>query len=351
MRPTTKKLRFVSLLLAMFVFSIWPFIISREAGALNLIPRSILVSTAVPSAVATHTFQFTYASTSSIGSVVFEYCDNSPLFDQPCNVPPGLNVLTASLGSQSGETGFSVDGVNTTSSRIVVTRVPVATATVASSYVFSGITNPSTPGTAQYVRISTHASTDGSGTETDRGGVAYAIQPAVGVGAYVPPFLAMCAAITVEVDCSDGAGDQIDLGTLVTSQPRTATSQFSGATNSVTGLAVYSLGTTMTSGNNVISSLSAPTPSLPGFSQFGINLRDNSQPDIGADRDGPGTSTPGVDYSIPNFYRFEPGGIIASSSLPTDYTRMTVSYIVNINGNQNPGVYATTVTYLGLGQF
>src|SRR3990167_7124705 len=105
--PTTKKLRFVSLLLAMFVFSIWPFIISREAGALNLIPRSILVSTAVPSAVATHTFQFTYASTSSIGSVVFEYCDNSPLFDQPCNVPPGLNVLTASLGSQSGETGRS----------------------------------------------------------------------------------------------------------------------------------------------------------------------------------------------------------------------------------------------------
>jgi hypothetical protein len=346
-----KKLQFVSLLLVMLTLSFWPFFISRQVSALNLTTRSIAISTAEPSVIAAHTLQFTYASTSSIGSIVFDYCDNSPLFDEPCNPPLGLNTLTASLDSQSGETGFAVDGVNSTSNRIVITRPPAATATIASTYVFSGITNPSTPSTAQFVRISTHASTDGSGPETDRGGVAYAILNPFQVGAFVPPFLAMCAAITVEIDCSDGDGNQIDLGTLVTSQPRTATSQFSGATNSITGLAVYSLGTTMTSGNNTIASLANPTPSLPGFSQFGINLRDNSQPNVGADRDGPGTSTPGTDYNIPNFYRYEPGGIIASSTLPTDYTRMTVSYIVNINGNQKPGIYATTVTYLGLGQF
>jgi hypothetical protein len=352
MRPRHWNPKASHLLLAIgLLVGFWPLIIAKTAHGLTLTSRSISVSTAEPSAVATHDFQFTYASTSPVGSIVFEYCDNSPLFTEPCNIPPGLNTLTASLVSQSGETGFAIDGVNTTSSRIVITRAPVATATIASDYVFSGITNPSTPSSAQYVRVSTHASTDGSGAETDQGGVAYAILAPFQVGAFVPPFLAMCAAVTVEIDCSGGNGNQIDLGTLVTSQPRSATSQFSGATNSITGLAVYSLGTTMTSGNNVIDALSSPTPSLPGFSQFGVNMRDNSQPNIGADRDGPGTNTPLADYNIPNFYRYEPGGIIASSTLPTDYTRMTVSYIVNINGNQKPGVYAATVTYLGLGQF
>ena len=351
MRPTTRNQRLGALLFVVLTLAIYPLLAVRTAYALNLTSRSITVSTAEPSAVAAHTFQFTYASTLSIGSVVFDYCDNSPLFDEACNPPTGVNALTASLVSQSGETGFSIDGANTTSSRLVITRASAATAVVASSYSFGGITNPSTPGTVQFVRISTHASTDGSGAETDRGAVAYAILSPFQVGATVPPFISLCAAITVAIDCSTGTGDQIDLGTLVTSQPRTATSQFSGATNSLNGLAIYSLGTTMTSGNNIIDALSAPTPSLPGFSQFGINLRDNSQPDIGADRDGPGTSFPLADYNIPNFYRFEPGGIIASSSLPTDYTRMTVSYLVNINANQKPGVYATTVTYLGLGLY
>jgi len=351
MRLGSIKFRLCALVLIVGVLAAWPLAAIRTASALNLIPRSIEISTAEPSAIAAQLFQFTYASTSSIGSVVFNYCDNSPLFDEPCSAPPGLNVLAASLDSQTGNTGFSIDGVNSTSSRIVITRAPAGTLATASSYSFSGIINPSTPGSAQYVRISTHATADGTGPETDRGAVAFYILTPFQVGAFVPPFLSMCAAITVAIDCSSGAGDQIDLGTLVTSQARTATSQFSGATNSITGLGVYTLGPTMTSGNNIITALSTATPSFPGFSQFGINMRDNASPDIGSNPDGSGTATPALGYNTPNFYRYQPGGIIASSTNPTDYTRMTVSYIININANQRPGVYATTVTYLGLGQF
>src|SRR3989344_329189 len=186
MRPTTRNQRLGALLFVVLTLAIYPLLAVRTAYALILPSRSIMVSPAEPSAVATHTFQFTYASTLSIGSVVFEYCDNSPLFDEACNPPPGVNALTASLVSQSGETSFSIDGVNTTSSRLVITRAPAATGVVASSYSFGGITNPSTPGTVQFVRISTRVSSGGRGPEPGRGAVPYAFLPPFQVGLRPP---------------------------------------------------------------------------------------------------------------------------------------------------------------------
>lgn len=326
-------------------------LVFRQAHALLFLQRSVEVSTAQASATATHTFRFTYQSTSAVGSLAFQYCDNSPLFDQPCNAPPGLNVLGATLDSQLGNVGFSVDVSNSTANRLVLTRTPAAGLAVPSTYVIGSIINPSTPSSSQYVRLASFASADATGPMTDSGSVAYAVHSAFNVGAFVPPFLNFCVGLTVAVDCSTGAGDSIDLGLLSTNQTRTATSQFSAGTNDYPGISIYTLGTTMTSGNNTILALSTASPSFTGFSQFGINLRDNSVPDIGAEPDGPGTILPASGYGNPNFYRFVPGGLIADSAQTTDQTRMTVSYIVNINGSQKPGVYAATITYLALGKF
>src|SRR3990167_5048386 len=143
------------------------------AKAAELADRYIEISTAQPSANSTHTYQFTYATAGLTGSLAFEYCD-SPVFAYTCNAPAGLDVTAAIISSQSGNTGFSVDGINTTANRLVLTRTPAVATTVPSQYAIANITNPSTAGQVIYVRITTYASTDGSGSYTDNGAVAFA---------------------------------------------------------------------------------------------------------------------------------------------------------------------------------
>jgi hypothetical protein len=318
--------------------------------AAQLTDRSLEVSTAVPSATATHTFQFTFATASSTGSLAFEYCD-SPVFAYVCNAPAGIDVTAASISSQSGNTGFSIDNINTTSNRLVLTRPAAVAGTVSSQYAIANITNPSTAGQSVYVRITTYVSTDGSGSFTDNGAVAFAVAEPLNVGASVPPFLQICVAITVAPDCSTTSGDRIDLGTLSSNNVKAGTSQFAVGTNSISGYTVFVQGTTMTSGNNTITALSSPTPSFPGNNQFGINLRNNSIPNVGTDPFGSGSGAPTANYNTPNLYKYASGDAIAQSTLPSDYNRLTVSYIVNVKSSQPPGVYASTFTYLATATF
>jgi hypothetical protein len=345
-----KKYRLRLITLAVIACAYLLLLFGYFAQAAQLTDRSIQISTAQPSVISNHTFWFTYVSTTTIGSVVFEYCD-SPVFDYPCNPPAGLNVSSAILTSQSGNSGFSFDGLNSTANKIVITRPPSAAAAIPSMYAFNNITNPSTNGMSIFVRISTHSSTDGSGPITDKGAVAFTTQSPFTIGADVPPFLQICVAVTVAVDCSQANGDRINLGNLSNNTTKFATSQFAIGTNSITGYIVFILGTTLTSGNNSIAALALPTNSIIGNSQFGINLRDNSIPDVGADPAGTGTGSPTASYNTPNLYKFTDGEAIATSSLPTNYNRMTVSYVVNVNKSQPPGIYSATFTYLASANF
>lgn len=319
--------------------------------ALDFPNRTIVVSTAVPSAVANHNFQLTYASTNAVGSIVFEYCENSPLEDQPCTAPPGLDADSANLTGQTGNTGFIIDGLSTTANKIVLTRAPVAAATVASTYDFSNITNPSTAAVTEFVRIATYGSIDGTGSVIDSGTVAFATVTPFNVETFVPPFLRLCVGITVAADCSSASGTTLDLGDFSTSQAKAGQSQFAVGTNSISGYNLFAMGTTMTSGNNFIPALSGATASQPGSSQFGLNLKANSNPSVGAEPSGAGTGAPTTGYDTANLFRFNPGDNIASSSLPTDFNVMTVSYIVNISSSQPAGVYSTTLSYLATADF
>jgi hypothetical protein len=265
--------------------------------------------------------------------------------------PVGLDVSAANLVSQSGNTGFSIDPADGSANQIVLSRSATPGIATASEYVFNNVTNPSTPGQSVFIKISTHASQDGSGSNEDTGAVAFAVESIFNVGAYVPPFLKLCVGLTVAPDCSSFSGDSIDLGVLSTTTANAGQSQFATATNDPNGYVVYALGTTMTSGNNVIQSLAAPAASFPGTDQFGINLRANLIPAIGQDPIGLGTGVPEPDYNIPNRFTYNDGDAIASSPLTTNYNRMTVSYIVNVPKGQAPGVYSTTITYVATVQF
>jgi hypothetical protein len=233
----------------------------------------------------------------------------------------------------------------------VISRPSAAAALAASSYTFSNVINPSTPGNTEFIRITTYSSSDGSGAFTDNGTVAFSTQNPFDVNTFVPPFLSLCVGVTVAVDCSTTNGSLVALGVLSPAHASSNTSQFAAGTNSVTGYNIFVLGTTLTSGNNTIARMASPAGSSPGNNQFGINLRANTNPAGGQNPSGAGTASPTANYNQINAFTFNPGDNIATINKPSDYSLMTVSYLANVNPNQPPGVYNTTLTYLATADF
>ena len=313
--------------------------------------RFVNNSSSIPSAQVTQTIGFTMNSFSTVGSIQIEQCTNYPYIGTMCTPPAGLSLSSVVLDSQTGNTGFTFDIINSTSNKIILTRVPSPVTADPNTYVFKSITNPSANNQTVFIRISAYASTDATGDIVESGGVAYSTQGAFSVGAFVPPFLTFCAAVTVTQNCSASTGTFLSLGELLSTETKAVSSQFSGATNDPNGFSVYILGQTMTAGNQVISQIDNPTASLVGVSQFGINLRANTNPAIGANSTGNGTSVVSPNYNIANQFVFKNGDKLTSSSLSTEFNLQTVSYIVNVSKKQAPGFYATTVTYLAVAAF
>ncbi|HET7529074.1 MAG TPA: hypothetical protein VFJ84_02500 [Candidatus Saccharimonadales bacterium] len=346
-----KRLIRLSFLTLAAFFCAASLLIGHPASAITVTDRSIVLSSNLPSASASHDFKFTIPSTADIGSIKFEYCSNSPSFYKTCTVPAGLDVSAASLLSQSGNPGFTVNSALSTPNQIIIHRTAAPGLMVPSEYVFGGITNPSTPGESVFVKISTHTAEDASDANIDTGAVAFAVQSIFNVNAYVPPFLQMCVGVTVAPNCSSMSGDSVDLGLLLSTRPGKGQSQFAIATNDPNGYVVYAMGTTLTSGSNIIPALPTPTTSIPGTGQFGINLRANLNPVIGQNPVGIGTGAPAPAYNIPNRFTYIDGDSITTSILPSDYNRMTVSYMANVPKTQPPGIYSTTITYVATVQF
>lgn len=334
------------LIIAVILLAILPT--PTRAGAAALTNRSVTLSDSKQSAVTSNHFKFTIPSYSNIGSIEFEYCDNTPFPNMPCTAPTGLSVQNAVLSSQTGETGFVLDAP--TVNELVLSRPSSAGTPIPVSYTFDNIINPSEPNLPVYVRISTFASGDATGPSNDTGAVVFSTSRNITVSGYVPPYLIFCVGVTVETNCSSSSGDLLNFGELSTTQTRALTSQYSGSTNDPGGYTTTLSGVTMTSGNNIIPAMTAQDVSRAGAGQFGMNLRANSSPGVGSDPSGPGSSVPVAAFSMPNRYIFQ-NGIISGSSTATDYKKFTASYIVNVANGQRPGVYSTTLTYIATAAF
>ncbi len=324
--------------------------LTSSIEAADVTNRYIELDDSAASVTTVHRFGFDIVSATDIGSIAFEYCANSPLDDDPCVAPPGLNVSAANLDTQLGETGFVID-TNTTGNRIVLGRIAATPTPGSVQYVFSNILNPDTVG-SQYVRIYTYLSSDGTGNYTDRGGLAFAITDRVVVEAYVPPVLIFCVGTTITgTDCNSASGNNLDLGVLSPTGASTGTTQMAAGTNGVGGYSISVLGTTMTSGNNIIAPLNTLGISNLGTEQFGMNLVANTAPLVGQGTAGPGTGSPSFDYRQANQFKFANGDIVAGSTLPSDMTKYTVSYIANVTDDQKAGFYSATLTYVCLAAF
>lgn len=312
------------------------------------------ISDSEVSAVATHRFGFRYTDlTSPVGSVTFEFCSNSPIIGDPCTAPNGLDLSSVSLSSQSGTTGFTLNGAVSTANMLVISRTPAvpAGAAASSTYVFTNVQNPSTVG-SYYVRIQTYSTSNASGFAVEDGGVVFALTEPISINTEVPPYLLFCAAVTITgTDCDSATSFFIDFGEFSKTSAKAASSEMVGATNAPYGYGIFLAGTTLTSGNNLIPPLLTQTTSAPGTSQFGLNLTANSNPAIGAGPSGPGTAPVTSQYATPNQFRFVAGDAVVSTPTTSDVRKFTVSYLTNVATTQPGGVYATTVSYIALANF
>lgn len=325
-----------------------PILNTQMIFADRLTSARVNVSNSTAGLNASQEFEFNIPSFSSLGSIKFEYCDN-PLPAVACVTPAGFSASGVSLNDQSGEIGFGILP-GSPSNEIVLTRSATPSSGSAVSYRFNNITNPSQPNVPVYVRISTFETEDATGPQTDFGVVAFSTARNIAVSGYVPPYLIFCTGVTVSLNCSSTNGNQLNFGELSPTSTGAVTSEYSGSTNDPGGFTASVHGNTMTSGTNFIPAMKTPQFSQTGQGQFGLNLRNNSSPDVGADKTGPGTSVPVGQAANANQF-FLADAIISSSPKSTDFNKFTVSYIVNVPPGQAPGVYSTTLTYIAVAAF
>jgi len=348
-------------LVCVFVF-ICCFIIasSNKSKAFNglLLNRSDRLSDSQASTSATNLVSFQITDlVDNLGSVQLSFCSNSPIISVSCTPPSGFNASGAVLSAQSGNTGFSISGAST-SNVVILTRAPAPPnpdlgnpSVSTTTFQLDSVVNPNFSN-EYYLKLQIFPTTDASGPDTQEGGVALATNNPLGVNAQVPRMLFFCTAISFPGnDCALGQGDSINFGNFSNNITSSGTSQFIVSGNPDNGFTVSVQGTTMTSGNDTISALASPTPSVTGVNQFGLNLRANSTPSVGNNSTGSGIAVPTSNYNQTNRFTFNPNDVVVASASRSDYQTFTVSYIVNTANGQAPGVYVTTLTYVCLANF
>jgi hypothetical protein len=329
-----------------------PFYVGR-AWAAELSPRTIFMSSSMAADVnVSYRTSLTVATAGTIGSIKLEFCSNSPLEEDPCVAPVGFDASDAALGIQTGSVlGFALSPLST-ANELILTRPPVAeNAGEEAVFDITGIDNQTDPG-SMFVRVLTYPTSDASGPATDSGGLALALNNNINIQAEVPPFIIFCVGESISgFDCTTATEAFSDLGIMTPSTTSAAQTQIVVATNAGDGYSMWMLGGTMTAGSNIIPAMAGGGPSVKGTSQFGLNLRANTNPVIGQEVTGPGLAGITPNYANQNQFRFNSGDVLASTLAPDDFRKYTVSYIVNVAAGQPGGVYSTTLTYVCLANF
>lgn len=345
-----------------------PVFLARNVSAAQITNRSLTLQDGTidggskPGGVVKHLFTFSLPSGTSVGSIQFKYCLEAR--GGTCTLPPGLVTTAATLGNETGATGFTM--VNTTNGSPYLTRT-AAVATGAVSYRLDGVTNPTTTNQTFFVQITTFSSTDATTGATDTGTVAASTSTQIVLTGVMPESLIFCTGETISVtggqpDCSTATPGAINFNQLFSpTDTAVATSQMAATTNAATGYNITVDGPTMTSGTNTIPAMTTAAASVKGVSKFGMNLMANTSaaassfPYTSANvAPAPnGTNYKGqssTGYEVSDTFKYLSGDSVAKSDNggagPTDSQIFTASYIVNVAGSQLAGTYTTTLTYI-----
>ena len=314
--------------------------------------RSLFMNSTVPAATTSYRLSLDYMTPKEVGSLDMLFCE-SPIPYEPCVVPEGLDVSGAKLVKQTGETGFAITTIN--KNHIILSRTPqmIGASGSSSAYTFDNIKNPTDEGRAFSIRLRSHSSTNATGPQIDFGSVRGQVGDGLVLETQVPPMLIFCVAGQVSEDCTETDDTYFtDMGNLSENSTLTAQSQMAVGTNATGGFVITANGTPLAAGTSVIDGLETPTDSRKGQNQFGINLVENNQLNIGNNPEGEwANAEPLPDYAQPNKYKYVSGDVVASSQSVSLVRKFTVSYIVNVNPDLRAGVYTTTINYIASGRF
>ena len=344
---------------------------TNTANAAQMTARSLkLVAGATDGAtkaggVVKHELKFRVPTTANVGSIKFTYCT---IASGTCTMPPGLVTTSATLDFEDGATGWTLDGTSrAVNGAPYIYKGAAAQITAATDVTIrmATVTNPTDDNTSFFVRISTHASTDGTGASIDSGTVTASTATLIELTGIMPESLIFCTGEEIFKtagipDCGTATDGEIDFNQLFSpSDTATATSQLAASTNAGSGYVITVNGATLTSGSNSIPAMAASTTGVRGTGQFGMNLVANttatSTVAVGANISDPSNQTdlrgrPLTGYGTPDSFKFVSGDSIADSGDavlgPTNSQIYTASYIVNVAGNQLAGTYTTTLTYI-----
>ncbi len=320
-----------------------------------------------PGGTVDHAFSFTLPTSAPIQSIEFQYCTAISTSDS-CptgSVPTGLSTTAVTDTLGSGLSGFTTlnDATNGT---IYISDATAYTpaANTAETVTFNGVVNPTATNTTFFVTISTWDSTTPGTNPVDSGNVAASTASQIVLTGIMPESLVFCTGATITEtsgipDCSTATSGNIAFPMLFSpSATAYVTSQMAASTNANHGYVITITGSPPTSGSNTISSMSTATTSTVGSSQFGLNLEVNTTPAVGTAitpaSDGVNYfAYPETGYNTANTFKFTSGDTVANSGYSTgsptkatDAQIYTVSYIVNVPGDQPPGTYTSTLTYI-----
>ena len=211
----------VAAALVLFAIALTAFPLSN-VGAVQIQNRSIQMSDSAPSGGSITTgvgsgtkviYKVSFSTTntsSTIGGIVIDFCNNSPLAGETCTAPTGFNsnkATTAIYNASGMGTGafavYSSDAGTGNGNRIILTRATAAVLTSSVSFELgngtNGFTNPSVADTF-YARIYTYATaaaaqahvTSGATGYIDFGGIALSTANVITITARVQESLTFC---------------------------------------------------------------------------------------------------------------------------------------------------------------
>jgi len=374
---TTKSpqlLRAVGLLslATLLVFQFVGAFLTTPAYATQITNRSLLLIAGAtdggskPGGVVDHKFTFTLPTAGTVGSLRFDYCTTAAdVGALTCIAPTGVSATASTFGNETGSsvTGFAM-GTKTASSFILTRTAAGISANSVVKVQVHNVTNPTTVHQTFFVRISSYASIDATGSAIDKGTVAATVNEPIVLDGTMPESLVFCTGATIGLtasvpDCGTATSGVIHFNQLFSpTATATSLSQMAASTNAGSGYSITVNGSTLTSGANTIAAMGTAGASTHGVSQFGLNLMANTVDTVSTGAViAPASNTtnyrgqPAIsDYGTADSFKYLSGEAIANSGNSvlggTDAQIYTVTYIANVPGSLPAGNYSTTLTYI-----
>lgn len=207
-----------------------PMYFGSQARAAQVANRSITMSDSAPSANATVTsgvgsgtnvtYRVAFDATVAAGSLVIDFCTETPLMDAVCTRPTGMDTTPCAFTAVTGQVSAANNWTCTSTTNGQILMQGDGTTDIAAgtqTFDLTGITNPSTVGTF-FARVSTYANiTQGTysgptsaGNFVDFGGIALSTVNVITITARVQEQMTFCLTRMIWSDPPNGWTDCSD---------------------------------------------------------------------------------------------------------------------------------------------